>query len=94
VDDGRYAVSGQPERRLLYAAHINADRDERGLPVVSNGIAMSMLHHSAYDLNLMGIDPDGVVHINRDLPEIHNGPTLHHALQDLDHAAMKSPPEY
>ena len=52
---------------------------------------MSVLHHCAYDLNLMGIDPDGVVHINRDLLEIHDGPTLRHALQDLDHVAMKLP---
>src|SRR5579862_5505509 len=56
---GRCAVSGLPERRLLHAAHILPDRDERGLPVVSNGIAMSVLHHTAYDLNLLGIAPDG-----------------------------------
>jgi putative restriction endonuclease len=52
---------------------------------------MSVLHHSAYDLNLMGIDPDGVIHINRDLLEIHDGPTLRHALQELDHIKMREP---
>jgi putative restriction endonuclease len=88
---GRCAVSGLPEKRLLHAAHILPDRDRRGQPIVSNGIAMSVLHHSAYDLNLLGIDPGGVIHINRDLLEIHDGPTLRHALQDLDHAKMKEP---
>jgi putative restriction endonuclease len=63
--DRRCAVSGLPEACLLHAARIPPDRDKRGLPVLSNGIAVSMLHDNAYELNLMGIDPDGVIYINR-----------------------------
>lgn len=88
---GRCAVSGLPEKRLLHAAHIVPDRDERGLPVVTNGIAMSVLHHTAYDLNLLGISPEGIIHINTDLLEIHDGPTLRHALQELDGTPMRFP---
>ena len=88
---GHCAISGLPERRLLHAAHILPDRDRRGQPVVSNGIAMSVIHHTAYDLNLLGIDSDGRIHINRDLLEIHNGP-LTKALQDTAGKKIASPP--
>lgn len=87
---GRCALSNLPERRLLHAAHILPDRDERGQPVVSNGISMSVLHHSAYDLNLLGIDPDGVIHLNRDLLRIHDGPTLA-SLQGLEGGRIHVP---
>jgi putative restriction endonuclease len=88
---GCCGVTGLPERRLLHAAHIIADREERGLPVVSNGIAMSVLHHSAYDLNLLGIDPDWHVHINRDLLKIHDGPTVEHALKGVHGGVLREP---
>jgi putative restriction endonuclease len=88
---GRCAVSGLPERRLLHAAHILPDRDERGLPVISNGIAMSTLHHSAYDANLLGIDAAGRIHVNRDLLEIHDGPTLEYALKGLHGKLIRLP---
>jgi putative restriction endonuclease len=88
---GRCAVSGLPERRLLHAAHIMPDRDERGQPKVNNGIAMTVLHHSAYDLNLLGIDPDGKIHVNRELLEIHDGPTLEHALKGVHGAQIHLP---
>jgi len=84
------AVSGLPEPRLLVAAHIIPDRDRRGQPEVPNGIAMSALHHTAYDANLMGIDPDGGVHIKRELLEIHDGPMLK-ALQKIQGSKMTAP---
>ena len=52
---------------------------------------MSLIHHTAYDLNLLGIDADGGIHINRDFPEIHDGP-LTKALQDTDDRNITSPP--
>lgn len=88
---GRCALTGLPERRLLHAAHILPDLDRRGQPVVNNGIAMSVLHHSAYDQNLLGIDPDLGIHINSDLLEIHDGPTLRYALQQLDGKQVRMP---
>jgi putative restriction endonuclease len=89
--NGRCALTGLPEKRLLHAAHILPDKDSRGQPVVNNGIAMSVLHHTAYDQNLLGIDPDLRIHINRSLLEIHDGPTLRYALQQLDGAKLREP---
>ncbi len=89
--DGRCALTGLPEKRLLHAAHIMPDRDCRGQPVVNNGIAMSVLHHTAYDQHLLGIDPDLKIHINRSLLEIHDGPTLRYALQHLDGEVVRAP---
>lgn len=88
---GRCALTGLPEKRLLHAAHILPELDRRGEPVVNNGIAMSVLHHSTYDQNLLGIDPDLGIHINRDLMEIHDGPTLRYALHQLDGKQLRLP---
>ena len=44
--DGRCAVSGLPERRLLDAAHIVSDQSEFGHPVVPNGLPLSKIHHA------------------------------------------------
>ncbi|WP_338115414.1 HNH endonuclease [Thiocystis minor] len=59
ADDRRCSVSGLPILELLQAAHIISDRDERGQPDVTNGICLSILHRTADDRNLLGIDPDG-----------------------------------
>ena len=40
--------------RLLDAAHILPDGDPRSQPVVSNGLSLCKIHHSAYDLNILG----------------------------------------
>lgn len=57
--DGRCAISGLPEQRLLDAAHIMPDRDEDlGQPIEPNGLPLSKIHHAAFDANLIGIDPD------------------------------------
>lgn len=46
-----------------------------------NGLALCAIHHLAFDRNLLGIDPAGVVHIaDRLLREI-DGPMLQTGLQ-------------
>jgi putative restriction endonuclease len=45
--DRRCSVSGLPIPELLQAAHIIPDRDERGQPNITNGICLSILHHTA-----------------------------------------------
>lgn len=52
-------------RQLLEAAHIIPD-SENGPQTVNNGIAMSRIHHKAYDSNLLGIDGDYKIHIRDD----------------------------
>lgn len=65
----RCAISNLPIEPLLEAAHIIADHDERGLPEAANGNYRSRLHHSAWDCNPLGIEPDGVVCIFRSAGE-------------------------
>lgn len=61
----RCAVCRLREAALLQAAHIVEDSDPLAAATIVNGIALCAIHHLAYDRNLMGIDPDGVVHIAR-----------------------------
>ncbi len=73
----RCAISGLPEPRLLDAAHIVADSDKAlGQPVIGNGILLSKIHHSAFDQNLIGIDPDFQIHVSKRLLEQQDGETL------------------
>ena len=52
---------------LLQAAHITAYQEEDAVTEVTNGLALCAIHHLAYDRNLLGIDPGGVVHIAKPL---------------------------
>jgi putative restriction endonuclease len=89
--DGRCAICALRESALLQAAHILEDRDSRGIAAVVNGIAMCAIHHLAYDRNLMGIDPDGVVHVTARLLEERDGPMLRTGLQGFHGAAIFQP---
>lgn len=75
------AVCSLRHRELLDAAHILPDTHERGQPRVSNGLAMCKLHHAAYDQRIVGIRPDLVVEIRRDVLDEIDGPMLLHGLQ-------------
>ena len=55
--DGKCAISGLDEPRLLEAAHIRPWSEfEEGRVDIRNGIALNVLLHKAYDANLLGID--------------------------------------
>jgi putative restriction endonuclease len=68
---------------LLDAAHILPDRHALGEPVVSNGLGLCKIHHSAYDANIIGIDPDARVHVREDILLESDGPMLKHGLQEV-----------
>ena len=68
---------------LLDAAHIRPDRDEQGLPEIPNGLSLCKIHHSAYDLNILGIAPDLTVHIRADVLEQVDGPMLQHGIKEM-----------
>jgi len=70
------AVCQLRERSLVQAAHIIEDPDPDGIAAVVNGIALCAMHHLAYDRNLMGIDPSGIVHIGKRLRDTADGPML------------------
>ncbi|NJO35597.1 MAG: HNH endonuclease [Rhodospirillales bacterium] len=90
--DGRCAITKLPEPRLLDAAHIVSDRDEQlGHAVVSNGIALSKIHHAAFDNHLIGISPDGVIHVSERLLEIHDGPFLELGIKQIQGTQLWRP---
>ena len=68
---------------LLDAAHILPDRHPKGEPVVTNGLGLCKIHHSAYDANIIGIDPDTRVHVREDILREKDGPMLKHGLQEV-----------
>lgn len=76
---------------LLDAAHIISDSDERGLPMVTNGMAMCKIHHAAYDQDFLGVSPDYVVHINERLLADRDGPMLQFGLQAMNGRALELP---
>ena len=75
-------------RDLLDAAHILPDTHPEGEPATSNGLALCKLHHAAFDRNIVGVRPDSVIEIRRDVLEEIDGPMLRHGLQDLQGQAL------
>jgi putative restriction endonuclease len=60
-------------------------------PVVPNGLAMCKIHHAAYDADIIGIRPDRVVEVRRDVLEETDGPMLRHGLQEMHGARIFLP---
>ena len=85
------AISGLPEAKLIEAAHIIPDSHADGYAQVTNGIALSCLHHRAYDRNLIGIDPDYVVHVGDSLLSTSDGPLLENGLKGFHGAHLHLP---
>jgi putative restriction endonuclease len=79
------------ERDLVQAAHIVSDPDPEGAATVVNGLALCAIHHLAYDRNLLGIDPAGVVHIAKRLRDERDGPMLREGLQGFHGGAITLP---
>lgn len=76
---------------LLQAAHIIPDSEPEGEPIVSNGIALCELHHAAFDRFFLGVRPDYVIEVRRDVLAERDGPTLRHAIQGLHGKSMILP---
>lgn len=76
---------------LLEAAHILPDTHPLGLPIVPNGLALCKLHHAAFDAHVIGIRPDYVIEIRRDVLEEEDGPMLQHGLQGFHGGALHVP---
>jgi putative restriction endonuclease len=87
----RCTICALRERKLVQAAHIVADPSPEGVASVVNGLALCAIHHLAYDGNLLGIDPGGVVHIAKRLRDEHDGPMLREGLQGFHGAAIVKP---
>lgn len=77
--------------QLLDAAHILPDNHPFGEPVVPNGLALCKLHHAAFDRHILGITPDLVVEIRRDILDEPDGPMLRHGLQGFHGSRIRIP---
>ena len=78
---------------LLDAAHILPDRHPKGEAVVTNGLGLCKIHHSAYDSRILGISPEAKVHIRGDVLKKRDGPMLLHGLQELHGTSLALPRE-
>lgn len=87
----RCAICSLRHGELLDAAHITADSEDDGLPLVTNGLSLCKIHHSAYDARLLGISPDYTVHIDRELLAEIDGPMLKHGIQAMHGRALELP---
>ncbi len=68
---------------LLDAAHIIPDNEPDSRPIVENGIALCKFHHAAFDSLFIGITPDYIVEVRRDILDEEDGPMLLHGLKGL-----------
>ena len=71
-------------RELLDAAHIIADKEDHGEPIVPNGLSLCKIHHAAFDRHILGITPDYIIKIRRDILEEVDGPMLKYGIQSLE----------
>ena len=84
------AVCRLRHHELLDAAHIVPD-SEAGAPRVPNGLALCKLHHAAFDKLFVGVRPDGVIEVRRDILEEEDGPMLLHGLKRLHRTRLHAP---
>jgi len=68
---------------LLDAAHIVADSDPDGEPVIPNGLSLCKLHHAAFDRYFLSVRPDYTIEIRPDVLAETDGPMLRHGLQGM-----------
>jgi putative restriction endonuclease len=50
---------------------------------VPNGIALCKLHHAAFDRHILGVRPDLIVEVRKDILEEVDGPMLRFGLQEI-----------
>ena len=72
----RCAICRLRETRLLDAAHIVGDLEQRGDPHITNGLSLCSIHHRAFDQDLVGVAADYKVHVARRLLDDEDGPML------------------
>lgn len=87
----RCAICRLGHATLLDAAHILADGHPLGEPIVPNGLGLCKIHHSAFDANILGVDPDARVHIRSEILAEVDGPMLKHGLQEVHGSRLVLP---
>jgi putative restriction endonuclease len=87
----RCAVCRLPFTELLEAAHIRPD-SQGGSAKISNGMSLCKIHHGAYDSDIIGISPDYKIQVKESVLETFDGPTLQHAIKEMDGQSLKQVP--
>lgn len=78
--------------KLLDAAHIVPDADPLGEPVVSNGLSLCRIHHGAFDVHYLSVEPDSYrIRVQPALLKETDGPMLKHGLQALEGQRLQLP---
>jgi putative restriction endonuclease len=72
----RCTICRLKETRLLDAAHIVGDLEDKGEPAVTNGLSLCSIHHRAFDQDLVGVSPEYTVHVAPRLLDDEDGPML------------------
>jgi putative restriction endonuclease len=85
------AVCRLRHSELLDAAHILPDGHPKGEPIVPNGLALCKLHHAAFDNHMLGVRPDLVIQLRRDILEEADGPMLQFGLQGFHGKTIHAP---
>jgi putative restriction endonuclease len=78
-------------RELLDAAHIVADAEDEGDPVVSNGLALCKLHHAAFDNFFLTVRPDYTIEVRRSILDESDGPMLLVGLKQIHDQQIQLP---
>ena len=76
---------------LLDAAHIVPDSHPLGSAIVTNGLALCKIHHTAFDKKILGISPDYVVKVNEQILLEVDGPMLKHGIQAMHNTNIHVP---
>lgn len=87
----RCAICHLHHDELLEAAHIVSDKHPLGIPSIPNGLALCKLHHAAFDTNILGISPDYLIDIRRDIIDEVDGPMLKFGLQEIRGQSIRIP---
>jgi putative restriction endonuclease len=85
------AVCRLRHTELLDAAHILPDGHPKGEPIVPNGLALCKLHHAAFDSHMMGVRPDLIIELRRDILDEGDGPMLRFGLQGFHGRSIHAP---
>jgi putative restriction endonuclease len=78
-------------RELLDAAHIIPDNLPEGVSTIENGMSLCKLHHSTYDSFIIGVTPDYIIQVRKDILEEEDGPMLQHGLKGLHGSKLVLP---
>ncbi len=85
------AICRLRHQELLDAAHIVADAEDEGDPVVSNGLALCKLHHAAFDSFFLTVRPDYTIEVRRAILEEKDGPMLLVGLKQMHDQPIQMP---